>query len=135
MNTVEILGNVILYLKSSNYTPEYRVNLEENQSRIQYLEGLQEKQFDMMSQLISMIGKENSSAALTASSGRESLMRFRRQLELDEPLFRDPDDYLRPSDLFVGEVAENAACARSQASAGRKKSRSRSRTASKSRDR
>lgn len=88
---------------------EYRVNLEENQTRIQYLENLQEKQFDMMSQLISMIGKENTNATLTASSGRESLMRFRRQLELDEPLFRDPDDYLRHSDLFVDQAS---ACAK-----------------------
>lgn len=92
---------------------EYRVNLEENQTRIQYLENLQEKQFDMMSQLISMIGKENTNATLTASSGRESLMRFRRQLELDESLFRDPDDYLRHSDLFVDQAS---ACAMNRSS-------------------
>ncbi len=88
--------------QSSNYE-EYETctnkNLEsnlreENLERIRYLENLQEKQFDMMSQLISMIGKENTNANLTASSGRESLNRIREQCRLIEPEFNDGAHFL-----------------------------------------
>ena len=63
---------------------EVNIKKEENQARIRHLENVQEKQFDMMSQLISMIGKENTNANLTVSSGRESLNRIRKQFEEDE---------------------------------------------------
>ena len=62
-------------------TDEFMRKEAENQFRIKYLEQLQEKQFAMMSQLINVIGKENSSADLTVSSGRESLNKFRQQFE------------------------------------------------------
>ncbi len=74
-------------------TKNLEANLrEDNLERIKYLENLQEKQFDIMSQLISMIGKENTNANMTASSGRESLNRIREQCQLIEPEFQDGAD-------------------------------------------
>lgn len=52
----------------------------ESEHRIKYLEKLQEKQFDMMSQLINVIGNENSNANLTAQNGKESLNKIKKQI-------------------------------------------------------
>jgi len=88
-----VLTEIELLRRSNNYEEEHNTQQQqattdeflrkeaENQFRIKYLEQLQEKQFAMMSQLINVIGKENSNADLTVSSGRESLNKFRQQFE------------------------------------------------------
>lgn len=87
--------------ESSDEEVSSRRNQEkESEFRIKHLERLQEKQFDMMSQLINVIGTENSKADLTAHNGKENVKTFKKQIKkIIEPNYNnnneseEDDDY------------------------------------------
>lgn len=92
-------------IENSESSDEEKVSTRRNQEkesefRIKHLEKLQEKQFDMMSQLINVIGTENSKADQTAHNGKENVKTFKKQIKkIIEPNYnddkeeQDDDDY------------------------------------------
>ena len=108
-----------------------------HESKLKYYEQLQEKQFALMSQLISVIGKENRKAARTVEDTKANVRTIKRQFKISEPAVNEPLDLEQYSSqhIYNRETARRAKSKKSVSpfsAVKTSKSRSRSRNRSSS---